>query len=390
MPPREPITEQRTPEQESGPPPQQQVISIRVSEDLRLRLEILRQLVSHHSGQTITTSEAARQLLESAQGKRLELANLLTAPTENLRICQFKADAGELLNSAEWTLIACYCWMGAETYADTARTKISNESIIGILRAFLAVYDLRKEKQTREDAYYLSNLPARDREEAGNIHEAGKDEVRRAVKETIRSLEHPRSGQPRPTQAVKNLYHLLDELEFPHVPKLNRALSPYWPILWRVAARGHYFRHGRPLLFGRITDARVPPPPLPGFQEGECAVSLDRMAHDTFSLCLHLPGRLAPLVPIGEYPAIAEFRTLLEEFSPDHEDSSWRGHYFSAFTAKAESGDLTVCLRSEATGITFTLSQDDWAAIRSMVRRAWQQSEVRRMWAQWAHDYGEM
>lgn len=115
----------------------------------------------------------------------------------------------ELLNSAEWTLIAWYCWMGAETYADTARTRISNESIIGILRAFLAVYDLRKAKQTPEDAFYLSNLPSREREQAGSIREAGKDEVRRAIQETIKSLEDRRPGQPRPIQAVKNLYHLL-------------------------------------------------------------------------------------------------------------------------------------------------------------------------------------
>lgn len=390
MPPKEPIAEQRTPEQDSGPAPQQQVVSIRVSEDLRLRLEFLRQLVSHHSGQTISTSEAARQLLESARGNRLELANLLTDPTEHLRICVFKTLHAELLNSAEWTLIAWYCWMGAETYADTARTRISNESIIGILRAFLAVYDLRKAKQTHEDAFYLSNLPSREREQAGSIREAGKDEVRRAVKETIKSLEDPWPGQPRPIQAVKNLYHLLDELELPNIPKLNRALWPFWPILWRVAARGHYFRHGRPLTFGRLIDHRVPPPPLPRFEEGECVVSLDRLPQDTFSLCLHLPGRLRPLVPIGEYPAIAEFRTLLEEFHPNKEDSVWRGHYFSAYVTKAEPGDLMVGFRSEATGITFALSQSDWTGIRNMVQRAWQQSEVRRLWEQWQQDYGEM
>ncbi|MGO8758488.1 MAG: hypothetical protein ACLQG3_10230 [Terracidiphilus sp.] len=390
MPLKESITGQRAQEREGGLPQQQQVVSIRVSEELRLKLEMLRQLISLKNAETITTSEAARQLLESAQGNRLELANLLTKPTENLVALRHKAHRAILPSAAEWALIAWYCWMGAETYADTARTKISNESIIGILQAFLAVYDLRKAKKTREDGWYLSNLPPQDREGTSDLHEAGKDEVRRAVNQTIKALGKPQPRQPRPIQAVQNLYHVLDELEAPNRVKLNRALWPYWPILWRVAARGHYFRHGKPLFFPRLIDHRVPPPPLPGFEEGECALSLSRLPSDTFSLYLRLPGRLAPLFPISEYPAIAEFRTLFDEFVPDQEDSVWRGYYFSAYATKAEAGDLMVCFRSEATGITFTLSQGDWSAIRNMTGRAWEKSEVRRLWDQWQHDYGEM
>lgn len=382
---------QKTAQQrETGPAQQQQVVSIRVSEELRLRLEMLRQLISLKSGETITTSDAARQLLESARGNRLELANLLTKPAESLVNARHKAGRAELLSTAEWALMAWYGWMGAETYADTARTRISNESIIGILRAFLAAYDLRKAKRTREDALYLSNLPPEGREGTGELREAGKDEVRRAVNQTIKIFGKPQTGQPRPIEAVQNLYHLLDELEYPNVVKLNQALWPYWPILWRVAARGHYFRHGKPLSLPRLIDHRVPPPPLPGFREGECALTLTRLPFDTFSVFLHLPGRLAPLFPISEYPAIAEFRAMLEEFDPNLEDSLWRGYYFSAHTTKAEASDLMVCFCSEATGITFTLSQSDWSAIRNITRRAWERSEVRRLWDQWAHEFGEM
>jgi hypothetical protein len=384
------MAEKTTQQQVTGPAQQQQVVSIRVSEELRLRLEMLRQLISLKTGETITTSDAARQLLESARGNRLELANLLTKPAENLVNARHKAGRAELLSAAEWALIAWYCWMGAATYADTARTRISNESIVGILQAFLAVYDLRKAKSTREDGYYLSNLPPQSREGTGEPREAGKDEVRRAVNQTIKMLGKPQPEQPRPIQAVENLYQLLDELEFPNVAKLNRALWPHWPILWRVAARGHYFQHGEPLFFPRLIDHRVPPPPLPCFQEDECALSLTRLRFDTFSLCLHLPGRLTPLFPISEYPSIAEFRAMLEEFDPNLEDSVWRGYYFSAYTTKAETSGQMVCLRSEATGITFTLNQSDWSAIHNMALRAWEKSEVRRLWDQWAHDYGEM
>ena len=62
---------------ENAATPQQPVISIRISEALRLRLETLRKIMFLKSGQTVSTSEAAKQLLESARDDRLELVDLL-------------------------------------------------------------------------------------------------------------------------------------------------------------------------------------------------------------------------------------------------------------------------------------------------------------------------
>ena len=60
------------------------MISIRISDALRLRLETLRKIISLKSGQNVSTSEAAKQLLESARDDRLELVNLLSEPTDSL------------------------------------------------------------------------------------------------------------------------------------------------------------------------------------------------------------------------------------------------------------------------------------------------------------------
>ena len=46
---------------------QQPVISIRISEALRSRLERLKEVLSHKSGESISTSEVAKPLLESAR-----------------------------------------------------------------------------------------------------------------------------------------------------------------------------------------------------------------------------------------------------------------------------------------------------------------------------------
>jgi hypothetical protein len=384
------MAEKTAQQQETGPAQQQQVVSIRVSEELRLRLDILRQLIAIKTGRTVTTSEAARQLLESARDDRLELANLLSDPTAYLRLARHKADIGEPLTVGEWSMIAYYCMYGAEIHSETARTRISNESLIGLLQAFLAAYGLRKAKKTSEDAFYLSNLLPEERGETGEAREVGRDEVRRAVNQTIQALRKPNPRQVRPIQVARNLYHILDELEYPNVLKVNRELERYWPILWRVAARGHYFQHGKPLEEPRLIDHRIPPPPLPEFQEGECGLSLTRLQHDKLSLCLHLPGRLAPFLPISEFPAIAEFRAMLEEFNSSREDSYWKGYYFSAAATRPETGDLMISFRSEASGIAFTLNQSDWSAIRSMTRRAWEKSEVRRLWDQQGREYGEV
>src|SRR5664279_1870718 len=222
---------------ERTPPQQQPVISIRISDELRARLDKLREIIALKTGEAVSTSEAARQLLESARDDRLELANLLTEPTESLLMARRKADAKMPLSHAEWAMVAFYCWMGAEQFSDSARSKISNESLIGILQAFLSVYELRKSKKTREDGYYLTNLPTDALVERKDPREVGREDVCRIVSQTIQSLKKSDQGQAKPIQVVKNLYFLLDEQESPNVQRLNRVLSPYWPVLWRVCAR---------------------------------------------------------------------------------------------------------------------------------------------------------
>ena len=74
--------------------PQQPVISIRISDALRLRLETLKKIISLKSGQNVSTSEAAKQLLESARDDRLELVDLLSEPTDSLLKIRGKADSG--------------------------------------------------------------------------------------------------------------------------------------------------------------------------------------------------------------------------------------------------------------------------------------------------------
>jgi len=63
---------------------QTQTLSLRISEALRKRLEDIRKLTALRKGESVSTSEIAKQLLESARADRFEVVELLARPTEVL------------------------------------------------------------------------------------------------------------------------------------------------------------------------------------------------------------------------------------------------------------------------------------------------------------------
>ena len=65
---------------------QTQTLSLRISEVLRKRLEDIRKLTALRKGESVSTSEIAKQLLESAREERFEVVELLSKPTESLLI----------------------------------------------------------------------------------------------------------------------------------------------------------------------------------------------------------------------------------------------------------------------------------------------------------------
>ncbi len=208
--------------------PQQPVISIRISDALRLRLETLRKIMFLKSGQNVSTSEVAKQLLESARDDRLELVDLLKEPTDSLLRIRGKADSGLSLSQAEWTLVAHYCARGGESFTNTAQGQISYESLAEILEAFLAAYAIaRKPKKSPVDFVYLMSLPG-DKQVEAKGEDVGSDDVRRVVTRTIQMLRNPAQKRRKPILAVRNLYRLLDEETFSNIEKLNEVLWPHW------------------------------------------------------------------------------------------------------------------------------------------------------------------
>jgi hypothetical protein len=381
---------------ENATTPQQPVISIRISEAFRSRLDTLRKIMALKSGQTVSTSEAAKQLLESARDDRLELVDLLTEPTDSLLRIRGRADSGLSLSQAEWTMVAHYCAVGAESFMNTAQGQISYETMAEILEAFLAAYAVtRRPKKSPVDFVYLMSLPG-DKQVEAKAEDVGSDDVRRVVTRTIQMLRNPAQKRRKPILAVRNLYRLLDEEKFSNIEKLNEVLWPHWSALWRVCARGHYSLHRKPLREKVPAETNdedfelAVQPALPSLEEAGYRLDLVREEGNEFSPRLQFPGTLAPRYPVCGYPRIAEFRRLLEELDLERDLCQWQGYYFYAHTEILENDERGVFFFARENGITFGFPMEHWQSIRKLFRRAWQTLEVRRLWDGLAREYGEL
>jgi hypothetical protein len=316
----------------------------------------------------------------------------LAEPAKSLLNARRKLESRLPLSQTEWILIAYYCQLGAEAFEDSLPNQISDESLVGILEAFLSVYGLQNDKRTPRDPLYLANLPPAEAIAGKRAREVGCEDVRLVVRKTIHALSNPAAQRWKPILAARNLFFVIDETEFPNMEKLNDALLPYWPILWRVCARGYYFHNSKPLVDqvpGKEVYDPFVDPPLPVFEDGECRLVLPRGRYGDFALLLKLPGKLSPIVPLSEFVIICEFRAMMERFDAGHERSFWRGYYLSAYTTKLESGEIVVTFRFNENGIMFELERDSWLAFRNLLRRAWEHPEVRRLWDDEVLRYGE-
>jgi len=381
---------------ENAATPQQPVISIRISEALRLRLETLKKIMFLKSGQTVSTSEAAKQLLESARDDRLELVDLLTEPTDSLLRIRGKADSGLSLSQAEWTMVAHYCAVGAESFMNTAQGQISYEILAEILEAFLVAYAIaRRPKKSPLDFVYLMTLPG-DKQVEAKAEDIGSDDVHRVVTRTIQMLRNSAQKRRKPILAVRNLYRLLDEEKFSNIEKLNEVLWPHWPALWRVCARGHYSLHRKPLREKVPAETNdedfelAVQSALPSLEEGGYRLDLVREEGNEFSPRLQFPGMLAPQYPVCGYPRIAEFRRMLEELDLERDLRQWQGYYFYAHTAILENEERGVFFFARENGITFRFPMAHWQSIRNLFRRAWQAPEVIHTWGAQVLEYGEL
>jgi hypothetical protein len=374
--------------------PQQQTLSVRIGETLRRRLERTRQLASK-TGDNVSTSEIAKQLLESARDERLEVADLLADPTDALLRIRRKGEAPLGLSQAEWTVLVHFVQEGVEFYSAKTPNAVSRESWAAILDAFLALYELRGDRAVAGDAYYLSNLPAECRPQSGKrgdrSDQVTPDVVRRTVSETRRRLNDADSTTGIPIFSGRNLYRLLEDTSLGGNQAVDRALRPSWPVLWRLAARGHYALTQQPVREPATRQDGLYETPLPPIADGSYTLSFARGEATELSVLLSFPGDRGPLYPITSYPKIAEFRAMLTALAPPNARRSWTGEYFFGYVQPSKPKQPTeVWFRAHDNGITFGFSVEEWVAVQKLFRRAWESQDIRAAWDRLTLEYGDL
>src|SRR5213596_2250540 len=140
---------------------QQQTLSIRISDAMREFLERAKQVIVSGRGESVSTSDVAKILLESAKDDRLdfrlEAAELKRSPTQSLCSIRRKWEQKQDLSRAEWFFLSYYIQIGCEELSENPEMPTS-DSFADLLEAILAVRALRTRGGVRLDHYYLSNL----------------------------------------------------------------------------------------------------------------------------------------------------------------------------------------------------------------------------------------
>ena len=141
--------------------PQQQTLSIRISDSLREFLERSKKVIAAGRTDFVSTSDVAKILLESAKDdgldSRLEVAELGQAPTEALVAIRRKWEAGQPRTRAEWIFMAQYIQTACEELTGNPLAP-GSESYVALLQSLLAVRGLRTDRGAGLDRYYLGNL----------------------------------------------------------------------------------------------------------------------------------------------------------------------------------------------------------------------------------------
>ncbi len=352
--------------------PQQQTLSVRISDALRRRLENYRHLLPKtvNSDGEASISEVAKFFLESAQDDNIEASELVSRPTETLLNIRRKWERQQSFSRPEWLALAYYVQSGCEQHSENPDLPTA-ESYASLLEAFVALHSLRIGKNPEADHYYLGNLESRVVAPGSNGDEpVGSEAVSKAARGIARQLRESPASTPKPVAVGRNLYVVLRDERLRGVEALNQALRPFLPALFRIAARGHYLREKRPVREQRRADfSGLRPPHAPPVVVGDFRLSTAIDETNEFSMLLDLqPYRV--LYPLEPYPVIRDFATMLGALKPGEQ---WRGQEFFGY---ADRTGASFQFRRRSNGITLSFSNEEWRALGELVNKGLQLPEL--------------
>jgi hypothetical protein len=337
--------------------PQQQTLSIRISDALREFLERSKHVMSNGRGESVSTSDVAKILLESAKDDRLdfrlEVAELQQSPTQALWTVRRKWEQKRDLSRAEWIFLAQYIQVACEEISGTCALP-GAESFATLIEAWLALRGLRTELGTGLDRYYLGNLGSDD----GTVFNERQldNEVASGVgAKLIRELRESPDAK-RPEFAGRNFYVAVRDEVLPDVVVMNRVRELVTSQTHRVTAPGFdiSFQLG---------------------SDGELAVNLSATEKDVAYV-------------IAPYPQICEFFALTENLNFG---AAWEGIHFRARVVGTMPGEpQRFYFRRPSDGVELGFSEQEWSTIKQLIAEALATPWLKQTFSELSLAYGEL
>jgi hypothetical protein len=371
------------------------VISLRLNEERVEVLERHRQVLAEQLQRPVSLSEAAFLVIED----RVEMIDretrryeLLKNPAETLWKIRQRWEAEHTLSAAEWDVLATYLQIGAEEQRQEPPllrpVAPSPGSYIGLLEAFEGVLRMQQEASEQHVWYYFANLDEPSYKIPFPKNDAGKryEAVLRLIAIHRERLQ-PGDHWKYPGSIGRCLMTAIQsESDSRH---LDQALAPYWPVLWRMAARGHWIRHQLPVRIvtpdssGPAERRRFPAPiEIRGLRlsftnggGGDAALQVEFRAPRNF------------VYSIPRYPALVEFHSMLEGLGGLR---AWNGRYFHAVAATDEdSGETSYTLWPKQQNLQIDFTDKEWLRLRDLFRQVWEKPEMVERMAGLQLEYGE-
>jgi hypothetical protein len=371
-------------------PPRHEVISLRLNQARLEVLERYRRAFADELGRDVSLSEAAFLALEdraAGMDRTAARAALLKTPTESLAGIRTRWDSKHALSAVEWDVLATYVRIGAdeERYRDPNAAVPSRESYVALLDAFEVVYAHRLDPVSRHTWVYFGNLEGfLTTDTLSATDTAQRDQTVRTQIARRRALLHSPDRWERPGN-IGHCFSVAVQEEGVDSTMLDRLLAPYWPVLWRLAARGHWIRHDRrPVRVTESIDDHARPsfslPPAMSVDDFTVSFLAAGAAEFTTSIDWG-SGRVG--LDITRYPELVEFRAMLDVDG----DRSWTGRQY--VMTVANDGSAARHVFAPRRQMRFILTATEWTSLRDLFRRAWQLPELQRSLQALQLEYGE-
>jgi hypothetical protein len=366
--------------------PRHEVISVRLTEERAQLLERMQKVFTERLGRPVSLSEAAFLALDDRAGdldRDATRYELLQQPTAALSRIRTRWEADQRLAAAEWDVMAEYVQVADEEERQVPPVMWpavpSRESYLTLLDAFEAVYQQRRVPASLNVSSYFKNLDGL----GSNIHLSNTDADQRhhalithiaRVRDRLRTAERWHA----PSHVGRCFARAVRE-EGVSSTDLDQCLAPYWPTLWRLAARGHWIRHQRPVPSGTSAPTLIHESALPSpLTAGALTVSFTPLGAPAFATSIQFGPPRSFVVMVQSYPELVECRAMVD--GPP--DRPWIGRHFRVVPVPSSGARSWWAKRLE---LGIELSATEWRSFGELMTRAWQHPELQR----WLHELGE-